>query len=113
MNEQCQSTEYKIFDLEELASCFPDRMPTTVEGVRECVRILYSREYISVKYEDEKEICACPLSKGRLIFETRIAEEVARGRSERRQIIFATLGGFIGGIVSGLILLLLVKLGGG
>jgi len=96
INNGCPDSGYKIFDLNELAEALSPRFIIDTSGVRQCVKTLSLGEFISVKYEDEKEICACPLSKGRLAFENRIDSEISVARKEKRYFLYSMLGGAIG-----------------
>lgn len=94
---------YKIFSTEELINALPAVFGADAEGVRECVKTLSERDYISVKYQDEKEVCLSPLMKGRLVFENRIDDEIEKVRSERRYFVFSFVGALSGGVLAGLI----------
>ena len=114
LNGECQKSGYKIFSITELVCSMPVHFNIDKDGVRECVHLLAEREYISVKYEDEEEICACPLPKGRLTFENRLDEEVEKVRLERKCFIFSFTGGVLGGLIATILAVtLLVILKGG
>ena len=112
INAQCQGGGYKIFGIDELTLAMPKNFYLTAEEVNESLSILESREYISVKYQDDVEICLRPLSKGRLETESRIDGEIDRLRLERKYFLFAFLGGLLGGIFTFLIALALRFFGG-
>ena len=113
INGECLNSGYKVMEIAALAQAMPPRFGIDEEGVRECIDTLSEREYISVKYEDEREICLSPLPKGRLVFENRIDEEIAEGRSRKTYFLYAFLGGAAGGIFSALAVLLAFAVGGG
>lgn len=113
INGVCTDSGYKIFDLSELAEALSRRFNIDADGVRECVKNLSYHEYLSVKYEDEREICARPLSKGRLAFENRIDQEITRAKEKRQYFIYSALGGAIGSAVIGLIIFIVYALSGG
>ncbi len=100
INNACPESGYKIFDVGELTDGLSTKYAIDIDGVRECIKNLSSHEYISVKYEDEREICACPLSKGRLAFENRIDAEIDRARDKRKFFIYSFLGGAIGSFIA-------------
>ena len=110
INCECQSSAYKIFAVDEFVSAMPSHFLIDKEGVRECIRNLSQHEYISVKYEDESEVCLTPLTKGRLVFENKLDEEISRRQSERKYFAYSAFGGFLGGFVSGIIVLIVMAL---
>lgn len=112
LNSECLSSGYKVIGIEELVSSMPISFGIDTDGVRECLATLAERDYISVKYQDEVEVCLCPLPKGRLIFENRIDEEIDRARSKRTYYLYSMLGAFTGGIVAGVIMLAIFILAG-
>ena len=68
INEECLGTGYKIFCVDELADALPASFGMDSEGIRVCIKTLSEHEYVSVKYEDEREVCLSLLPKGRLVF---------------------------------------------
>lgn len=88
---------YKIFETGELASAMPDDLAIDSACVRELINKLAAREYISVKYADDNEICLKPLAKCRTAYERRIDEEVASARTEKRFFAYAFIGAVCGG----------------
>ena len=97
INGECPDNSYKVFGINELALSVPEEFSVDAEAAREIIKSLAAREYLSVKYEDEAEVCLKPLSKGRLAFETRIDEEVEKLRSEKRYFLWSFLGAAAGG----------------
>ena len=97
INGECLSSGYKVFSIEELVLSMPAHFGMDGAGIKECLSTLAEREYISVKYEDDFEVCACPLPKGRLVFENRIDEQMERARAEKRYFAYSFLGSFLGG----------------
>jgi hypothetical protein len=113
LNNECQGSGYKVFSLVDLALSLPERLKMDEFGVRECLSVLATREYISVKYEDEKEICLRPLSKGRFVFENRIDEEIEKNKWAKKYLIFSALGSFVGSGVAIAIAQLMTLIFGG
>lgn len=97
INGECVGTGYKIFSISDLVASMPIHFGMDGAGVYECVKTLSEREYISVKYQDDKEICLSPLTKGRLVFENKIDEELEKSRAEKRYFFFSFIGGLLGG----------------
>lgn len=109
LNNECRDSGYKIFSLKELALMMPEYLKADISGIRECIFALSSREYISVKYEDDEEICLCPLPKGRMVFENRIDEEIEKHKSSVKYFIYSAIGALVGAVVgSGMITLILI-----
>ena len=67
-------------------------------GVNECLKTLFDHEYISVKYQDDSEICLSPLPKGRLVFENKLEQEIEKEKTRKSYLIYSFLGSFFGGI---------------
>ena len=76
LNSECVNSGYKVVSIEDFVLSMPLSFGIDFDGVRECLYTLSEKEYISVKYQDEKEVCLCPLTKGRLVFENKIEEEL-------------------------------------
>ncbi len=94
---ECTRGGYKIFSTEELLSSMPIDFNVDEDGIRESINILSEKQYINVKYQDEKEVCLVPLPKGRLVFENIIDGEIEKSRAERQYLICSLIGGIIGG----------------
>lgn len=113
INAECQDSGYKVFSLDELALAMPKRLGVSLDGVRESLIVLFSHEYISIKYEDEKEVCLKPLTKGRLVSENKVQSEIARAKAECRYFMSAFLGGALGGIITAMVIMVLFLVFGG
>ena len=96
LNRESLSNSYKVFDIDEIISSMPPQYGLDREAIGECIRALSEREYISVKYQDEKEVCLLPLTKGRLVFENRIDNEILKKQSERKYFFYSFIGGAFG-----------------
>ena len=103
INGECAGQGYKIFGTRDLALSLPQEYAADTDGVRETLKNLADREYISVKYEDEAEVCLKPLAKGRLAFERRIDEELETSRSEKKYFVWSFLGAVCGGAAVSLV----------
>ncbi|MBQ3493499.1 MAG: hypothetical protein IJA88_05260 [Clostridia bacterium] len=113
INHECNDSGYKIFSIEELVSLMPERFGIDGLGLAECIKTLYEREYISVKYQDDNEVCMCPLTKGRLVFENKLEQALEKSRAERRYFLFSFAGAVAGGVGSFLVALLFRVIVGG
>ena len=112
LNNECNGSGYKVFEITDLAATFSNHFNMDNEGVRQCINILAEREYISVKYEDEREICAMPLTKGRFLAEKKLDEEIVQYKEKRLYFLYSFIGAVSGSVLAfvlGIIVYLLVK----
>ncbi len=100
LNRECCESGYKIFSLSDLALMMPDHFAVGEEEVKDCILALSEREFISLKYHDDKEVLVKPLPKGRLVFENRIDEEVEKNRFAKKYLFYSIIGSVIGGAIS-------------
>lgn len=98
INGICSNCGYKVLDIEELVSLMPKEYGVDIETVRESISALSEREYISVKYEDEKEVCLSPLPKGRMVFENKVDGEIKSKKDKKSYFAYCFLGSFFGAI---------------
>ncbi len=103
INGECVGTGYKIFALEDLVFSLPREFYMDKEGVAKLILNLCEREYISVKYQDENEVCACTLPKGRTVFENAVNMEIQARRVEKRYFLYAFFGGVSGGAIGAIV----------
>ena len=96
INARCKDSGYKVFDVSELELAMPTKFRIDANGVVDCLSTLSDRDYISVKYQDENEICLCPLTKGRLVFENRIDDILEKLHVQKRCFAFSFIGALIG-----------------
>lgn len=113
INNACTDSGYKIFEFDELRALVLPRFDLGVEDIRECIKNLCYQEFISVKYEDEKEICVKPLIKGRLAFENRIEREITENKEKRLYLLYSALGGALGSAITSIIALIIAFAKGG
>ncbi len=112
INNECAGGGYKVFAISDLVLAMPEHFAIDGEGVRQCVLALREREYISVKYQDETEICLSPLPKGRFVFENRLDQEIEGQIKAKKYFIYSAFGGAVGsGIVTLIALLVFFLLG--
>ena len=107
INTRCKDSGcsgYKVFSFKELKDAMPTKLLLDENGVVECLFALEERDYISVKYQDKEEICLCPLTKGRLVFENRIDEFLEKLRVQKKCFLFSFFGSLVGAILGFLLL---------
>ncbi|MBQ0099476.1 MAG: hypothetical protein KBS91_02885 [Firmicutes bacterium] len=97
INNICLNSGYKVIEFKTLVDKMPKGFGSEEDGVKESIVALSEREYISVKYEDEKEICLSPLPKGRLVFEAKTEEELQTKKNKRKYFCSAFFGAVFGG----------------
>ncbi|MBQ3219432.1 MAG: hypothetical protein IJB32_02430 [Clostridia bacterium] len=112
LNSECQGSGYKVFSFSELQFFMPEKLRIDENEIRESLRLLSNKEYVSVKYEDETEVCLSVLLKGRLIFEKNIDNEIDRARNNKTTFLSAFFGAFFGGIVVVIVAVLFFLFGG-
>lgn len=102
VNSECLNAGYKVFSLEQIIENLPVKLGVDKDILKESFNVLSQREYVSVKYIDDEEVCVSPLTEGRLVFERRIEDKMAKARAEKRCFFFGAMGGFIGGSLGSL-----------
>ncbi|MBE7083852.1 MAG: hypothetical protein E7373_04565 [Clostridiales bacterium] len=103
INDQCVDSGYKVFSVDELISAMPNNLGVDSAVIFLCIKSLLEHEYISVKYQDEREICVIPLIKGRLVFEKAIEEEIEKNNTSKKYFAYSLVGAIIGGVIGGTI----------
>ncbi len=112
LNTECEGSTYKVFDKEFLISSMPKAVGLDEFGLKHCLNFLLEREYISIKYEDEKELCVCPLPKGRLLFEENLDSEIEVFNNKKSLLLYSFFGAFIGSFFVSLLITLVLALVG-
>ena len=100
-------SDYKVFDVIDLLNQMPKEFSTDKSLIENGLNFLSERDYISVKYQDDKEVCLALTQKGRLVFEKRIDDEIDKTTSARKYFVWAFLGGTAGGVFSFIIYFIL------
>lgn len=113
INARCESSGYKIFDVNELVQAMPVALGMDAACLSDCILTLSAREFISVKYQDDNEVCLCPLVKGRLVFENRIQEKIEQSKRKKALFISSFFGAFLGGVAVAALYAVLKLLFGG
>lgn len=112
INKECVNSGYKVLEINDLVASMPTEFGIDKEGVVDSINTLSEKEFVSVKYLDEIEVCLSPLPKGRLDFEKQIEEQIEKKDCERRYFLFSFLGGMVGGLLVGIIFTLIFLFGG-
>ena len=111
LNNECNNGGYKVFSIDELLLSFPPPFIVDRQDFYDSLAILCSQEYVSIKYQDDVEICLSVLSKARRLLESRLESEIERHSLERRYFVFAFLGGVLGGVISVFLSLIILLVG--
>ncbi len=104
INNECKDSAYKIFSISELSSNMPARLSLESEGLKEALSNLANHEYISVKYQDESEVCLRPLIKGRVAIENLTDNANMRSGLKKSLALISFFGAVLGGLLSSLML---------
>lgn len=107
INDACGEGSYKILAIGELIESVPARYRADEEGVRQIVDYLREREYVSVKYSDERELCVCPLPRGRQYFENEERDRKEGRKKFESYLLVAFLGAMIGALIGGAVVALI------
>ncbi len=99
INAQCENCSYKIFSIDYLQSEMPIELGVDKGQIVKNLLTLSNGDYISVKYQDDSEICVCSLKKGRAVFENASLKKDKEDLSiddRKPYFFFAFLGGALG-----------------
>ena len=111
INLECQNGGYKVFLIKDLIYSM-DKYSFDEYDFLESIERLKNHQYISVKYQDDNEICLAPLIKGRLESEKRLERKIEQTENEKKYFFYSFLGGIIGGVLVGSVALIIKLLGG-
>jgi hypothetical protein len=109
--DNCSGTEYKIFSIQELLDFIP-KVELRDDELTDIINALSMNDFISVKYQDENEICLRPLLKGKTEIENRLDKESVRKRVEYKCFVYSFFGGVVGAVLSAVIYLTISMLWG-
>ena len=111
INLECQNGGYKVFLIKDLIYSM-DKYSFDEYDFLESIERLKNHQYISVKYQDDNEICLTPLIKGRLESEKRLERQIEQIENEKKYFSYSFLGGLCGGVLVGSVALIIKLLGG-
>ncbi len=110
INGYCKDESFKIIDISEMISAFPQKFKMDNDGILQMLTYLKERDYIVEKYSDGEQFCLCPLPKGRHYYENKAEKkrvEQAQSSKNAKITFFASLlGGFFGSLLVFLVSLL-------
>lgn len=96
LNNLCVGGAYKILEISDLVLKMPQSFALDEEEIRESLRVLQEKDFIKIKYEDEREVCISTLPKGRFFHENMIDKIIEEKTEKRQYFIYGFLGAFFG-----------------
>ena len=111
INLECQNGGYKVFLIKDLLYSM-DKYSFDEYDFIESIERLKNHQYISVKYQDDNEICLAPLIQGRLEGEKRLERKIEQAENEKKYFFYSFLGGLLGGVLVESVTLIIKLLGG-
>ncbi len=102
LNALCENGAYKILSMEEILEKMPLKTAADAAEIRSGLHALCEREYIRVKYEDEREVCLCTLPKGRFFYESMEDKKEESVKVRKKYFFHAFFGALIGGMLAAL-----------
>ena len=106
LNIICESStpfSYKVFSIDYLTEQARKDLSCDNDMVLEGLNYLFERDYINVKYQDEKEACICSTQKGRLFFENVKEQDAEKKEKDKTLFKFAFIGALLGGVISAIL----------
>ena len=95
INLECQNGGYKVFAIKDLLFLM-GKYSFDEYDLLESVERLKNHQYISVKYQDDNEICLAPLVKGKIESEDRLQHQIAQSEEQKKHFFYSFLGGACG-----------------
>lgn len=89
LNQICGDGSYKVLEKEDLITKMPKKYKTDFDGLKLMIDHLQERNYLSVKYSDDKVYCLTVLPKGKLFEEK--SEEIKNDKKKYNRLILTTL----------------------
>ena len=83
INLECENGGYKVFLIKDLLFSM-DKYSFDEFDFLESIESLKNHQYISVKYQDDNEICLAPLIKGRIETEKRLQKQIEQTENEKK-----------------------------
>ena len=112
INSNCQSGGYKVFLIKDLVNGMPSAFNVDEQDVLDCLETLKNHQYVSIKYQDDDEVCLLPLTKGKLESENRIDQEIEKTKCLKQYFWAGFLGASAGGAIIAVIVALISLIGG-
>ena len=89
LNSICQDGSYKVIDKKDLINLNSKKNKLNEDSLKAMIEHLQERNYLSIKYSDDKVYCLSVLPKGRLFDEK--SKELAKEKRKYNKLIIVTL----------------------
>ena len=89
LNSICQDGSYKVIDKKDLINLNSKKNKLDEDSLKAMIEHLQERNYLSIKYSDDKVYCLSVLPKGRLFDEK--SKELAKEKRKYNKLIIVTL----------------------
>lgn len=106
LNDFCKDSTYKVLSKREIINKFPTKIKIDDDYLSQMLGHLAQRNYLDIKYFDDKVYCLAVLPKGRLFDEK--VQEINNGRKKFNKklvlvAIVASLSGFLGAMLGAIV----------
>ena len=108
INKYCTEGSYKVLDWSVLIAEMPEKYKIDKDNLTQMIDYLSSREFVSVKYSDENEICVTPLPRGRLYNEKEKELKTEKWK-DVRGLIYTVVGAAIAAFAGAMLAVLIFK----
>ena len=89
LNAICQDGSYKVIEKNELINAISKKNKVDEDALKAMIEHLQERNYLSIKYSDDKVYCLSVLPKGRLFEEK--SKELANEKRKFNKLVVITL----------------------
>ena len=89
LNSICQDGSYKVIEKKDLINLNSKKNKLDEDSLKAMIDHLKERDYLSIKYSDDKVYCLSVLPKGRLFDEK--SKELAKEKRKYNKLIIVTL----------------------
>ena len=107
----CETGTYTIISISDMINIFEKKYKIDSIAIGQMLTYLKDREYLDIKYGDEKCYCVCPLPKARIDYEN--TQNIQKNNKKIEKIAFfcvilsfllGFLGSFLGVVLSKILL---------
>lgn len=101
--EECSSTTYKVFEIQELIEKLPENYYCDQNLILEMLANFNDKNLIVIKYQDEKEVCLCPTQKARTIIDGKEEELIKTQDIQTKTLQKVFFSSFLGSLLASLV----------
>lgn len=102
---ECNTTTYKVFEIQELIEKIPKEYYCDKNLILELLTYFSDKDLIVIKYQDEKEVCLCPTQKARALLDSKEDELKKTQEEQGKLLIKVFVGSFLGNFLASLVAL--------